>query len=232
MILSHKNKFIFLKTTKTGGTSLEIALSRFCGPDDIITPISPEDEVLRQELGYRGPQNYKISLYRGALHYGRYRKWPRFYNHMSATEVIRLVGRPMWNEYFTFCFERNPWERVLSFFHWRNRLKENVDLQTFIQSSELNRLKRRGSQLYKDHDEQILVDRICRYENYEQELAELTSILHLEEPLAAPRAKGNIRPKRQEAVFTQQDIDYLGRFFSSEIEQLGYQYEGDIRQLG
>ena len=57
MIISHKHKFIFLKTVKTAGTSIEIALSKYCGPDDIITPASPEDEITRSELGYPGPQN-------------------------------------------------------------------------------------------------------------------------------------------------------------------------------
>ncbi|MEL6382956.1 MAG: chondroitin 4-O-sulfotransferase, partial [Cyanobacteria bacterium J06626_18] len=32
MIISHEYKFIFLKTRKTAGTSIEIALSKFCGP--------------------------------------------------------------------------------------------------------------------------------------------------------------------------------------------------------
>ena len=43
MIASHQHRFIFLKTRKTAGTSVEIALSKVCGPDDIITEISPED---------------------------------------------------------------------------------------------------------------------------------------------------------------------------------------------
>ena len=44
MIISHEHKFIFLKTRKTAGTSIELALSQLCGPNDIITPISPNDE--------------------------------------------------------------------------------------------------------------------------------------------------------------------------------------------
>ncbi len=57
MIVSHKHQFVFLKTRKSAGTSAEIALSKHCGPDDIITPLSPEDEAMRRDLGYRGAQN-------------------------------------------------------------------------------------------------------------------------------------------------------------------------------
>jgi hypothetical protein len=47
MILSHEHKFIFLRTKKTAGTSIELALSDLCGPDDIITPLTGEDEARR-----------------------------------------------------------------------------------------------------------------------------------------------------------------------------------------
>ena len=87
MIISLKNKFIFIKTEKTAGASIEIALSKYCGPNDIVTPISPEDEIIRKELDFRGPQNYKIP-------YSKYSlldlfitiknlKRPVFYNHAS-----------------------------------------------------------------------------------------------------------------------------------------------------
>ncbi len=56
MIVNHRHKFIFLKTRKTAGRSIEIALSQFCDSNDIITPITDEDERTRQEMGFRGPQ--------------------------------------------------------------------------------------------------------------------------------------------------------------------------------
>jgi len=58
MIVSHKYQYIFLKTTKIAGTSIEISLSRFCDPDDIITPISLQDELMRKKPGIF-PRNYK-----------------------------------------------------------------------------------------------------------------------------------------------------------------------------
>jgi hypothetical protein len=53
MIISHEHKFILLKTRKTAGTSIEIALSRFCGDDDVITPIGRANK-LRENLFHRG----------------------------------------------------------------------------------------------------------------------------------------------------------------------------------
>ena len=57
-IVSYQKNFIFIKTNKTAGTSLEIALSKFCGKEDIIGPIFTQDEDLRKSKGFLGAQNF------------------------------------------------------------------------------------------------------------------------------------------------------------------------------
>ena len=113
MIISHKYKFIFLKAQKTAGTSIEIALSKYCGANDIITPVSPEDEKIRRDLGYPGPQNYLSPI----RDYGirdvakrllKGERKARFKNHISAKKVKAYIGEQVWNSYYKFCFERNP----------------------------------------------------------------------------------------------------------------------------
>ena len=62
MIYSELHNFLFLKGRKVAGTSFEVALSKICGPDDVITPITPIDEQQRIDLGYRHAQNFGANL--------------------------------------------------------------------------------------------------------------------------------------------------------------------------
>lgn len=49
----------YIKTKKVASTSLEVALSRYCSEECTITPITNKDEVIRQQLAFRVPQNYR-----------------------------------------------------------------------------------------------------------------------------------------------------------------------------
>lgn len=84
MIASFLHRFIFIKTRKTGGTSVEIVLSSWCGPDDICTALAPEDELLRQEYG-GAPRNHSGDAGLEAAHLAAIRS--------GDVEAIRGVHR-------------------------------------------------------------------------------------------------------------------------------------------
>ena len=115
MIINHKYKFIFFKTRKTAGTSIEIALSQFCSKGDIITRITNEDELKRRKLGFPGPQNYVTSL----MHYKK-ADWinlikkaqlKSFHNHSTAAFIKNSIPEEIWKSYYKFTFERNPFDK-------------------------------------------------------------------------------------------------------------------------
>ena len=57
MIVSYKYGFIFVRTKKTASTAVELGLSTICGPNDVISPIGPGQELLRASLGAT-PRNF------------------------------------------------------------------------------------------------------------------------------------------------------------------------------
>ena len=211
MILSHKYKFIFLKTSKTAGTSVEIALSKFCGARDVITPITPADEEIRTRLGYRGPQNFTLLASKG------------FYNHISAHEVSGLVGPDVWNAYYKFCFERNPFERVISLYYFLYTSEPRPTITEFLDAGTHERLRHRGYRLYTV-DDRIVVDRVCLYERINADLESLRTRLGLPGKIVLPWAKGTHRKDRRDyrAILSPSEQERIRQFFDKEITLFGY----------
>ena len=57
-IISYSKNFIFVKTNKTAGTTLELGLSQFCNSQDVIGTIYLKMKMLK-ELGFKNLQNYR-----------------------------------------------------------------------------------------------------------------------------------------------------------------------------
>jgi hypothetical protein len=211
MIISHEHKFIFIKTNKTAGTSIEIALSSICGPRDIITPISPEDERLRLSLGYRGPQNC------------RGMNGVKFVNHLSAEKVRLGIDKKTWDQYYKFCFERNPWDRLISMYYWRNKSEPRISISEFLASETPLLLIKKGRDLYTIKGE-VVVDKICLFENIAEELEQVFSCLGITRRIELPRTKSKFRKDKRHYrdILSTEEQKKIADIFHVEIERFGY----------
>lgn len=235
MILSHKYRYIFLKTTKTAGTSIEISLSRFCGDNDIITAISPKDEKIREELGVF-PQHDTRPLtlteilqeysFKDILRILTNRKEPRrekvFWNHIPAKSIREKVGAEIWDNYFKFCFVRNPWDRAVSRYYWNiEKTGKTEDLDESLKQNPPNS----NYNIYTI-DGKLAVDCVCKYENLMPELKEVCKKLNIPFDDWLPRAKGTSRKDKRHysEILTEEQANHIREQCAEEIDWFGYEF--------
>ena len=101
MIISRERAYIFVHIPKTGGTSLALALEGRARPSDILIGDTPKARRRRHRL-------------RGLSAAGR------LWKHATLADIDGVVGRNELSELYTFTLVRNPWDRVLSYYHWLN----------------------------------------------------------------------------------------------------------------
>jgi hypothetical protein len=230
MILSHRFKFIFIKTAKTAGTSIEVFLSNHCGPRDIVTPIVPrvEGHQPRNYEGFINPVPEILErpgkLFSALRHTMTSRT--KFYNHMPAREVKQRVPADVWNGYFKFCVERNPWEKVLS--HYNMQAARKGGALSFEEYLARGRFPVNDFRYMDRTRSKIMVDRVLRYENLPLELSEVFAQLNIPfDGTLGVTAKSEYRADRRpyQELFNGDRRRIVEIAFAREIELHGYRFE-------
>jgi hypothetical protein len=99
MILSRGRQFLFIHAPKTGGTSLALALEARAMKDDIMLGDTPKAAKRRKRL-------------EGAKAAGR------LWKHATLADLDGVVRAEELDDLFVFTLVRNPWDRLVSYYHW------------------------------------------------------------------------------------------------------------------
>ena len=208
---------------------MEIALSKYLGPRDVVTRISRPDENIRKELGYEGPRNcslpYRKYLPSDWVNLILKQKKAVYYNHMPALDMRHYVGMDIWNNYFKFCFERNPWDKVRSYYDCRSRRGPLPPFSEVLIPRRLRRLQRTGgAKLYAPMGTP-LVDKIYRYEDMDNALLDIGERLNLPDQLKLPWAKSQFRKDTRDAgaLLAKNSLKQIKKIFAAEFRLLGYE---------
>lgn len=228
MILSHKHKFIFVKTLKTGGSSVEIALAKICGPDDVIT----DQREYHAEYSNISAQNVQLPLSKWSID-ARLRglaglpvpaRGSAFYQHMRAKNIRKSVPADVWDTYHKFTIERNPWDRQVSQYHWIHRNNPNPpSFRAFMKSPFLRR-KSRNWRIYTDRNK-LIVDRVILYHELEDGLRDVFHDLGINVAVNLPKAKSGLRKERNyRSLYDNETRLLVERMYAREIAEFGFEF--------
>lgn len=223
MIISHSHRYIFIKSTKTAGTSIEAALSQHCSGDDVVTPLG-DFAFNRDESG---------AWVHKAMNAGNHRQ------HDDAMTIKNSLPTEIWESYFKFSIARNPWDRTLSRFFWNHRNdptiipKKRFYHRLGIRFDEVAPVRKAFARFLQKEawdtndrfyiiDGKLCVDYIIRYEHLAEDFKEVCRRVGLPE-LQLPQLKSGMRSKK----------NHYSEYYDEIGEQLvAERHQNDIRLFG
>lgn len=222
MIISHEHRFVFLKTQKTAGTSIEVLLERYVEPGAIVTPIEPPvaGHTPRNHQRPFNPVPEMLATRRVRAPLSDLKRHRTFFNHIDATRARARLGRKRWDSYFKFCFDRDPWDKTVSWYYWQTRfLPERPSFRDFVLTdplpSDLDRYSTDG---------EVAMDFIGRFEHLDADLAVVMDRLGFTDVPSLSREKARSRPVDAgvDPLYTEELDDRVASVFARELVLLGY----------
>jgi hypothetical protein len=225
MIISHKYRYIYIQNRKVGGSSVQAYLSSISGKDDIVTSPTGDPKDSKNIYGIWNPlPDY---LYGTGLKQimNEMLNRQKYQPHMPGTLVRSRVSKKIWDQYFKFCIERNPWEKTLSHFYMKSKRpdRKHWTLDEYLKGktlcSDFNR--------YTDKKGDLLVDKVILYEDLENNLNEAFERLGIPyEGMLGFNINSNFREDRRHyrEVFTPEQRRIVERVYHNEIQMFGYTY--------
>lgn len=158
----------------------------------------------------------------------------RLWKHSSLAEIDGLVSRQQIQSYFTFAMVRNPWDRMVSYYHWLRRqrfdhpalvLAHSLGFSEFLNHAETSAgMRDWPSQAYmRNTDGQVSCDAFLRLEHFEQDAVPLFA--HLGFSLTLGRENTSQRLPDYRSYYSAADVDLVARCCADDITRFGYQFD-------
>lgn len=216
MILSRGRRFIFVHIPKTGGTALTLALEARAMKDDILIGDTPKARARK-------------ARWQGIRAQGR------LWKHATLSDIAGLASDEEIASFFTFTLVRNPWDRMVSYYHWlRGKafahpavgLAKTHDFSGFLNHPHIQ------ASLAAWPARRYLTDRFG-----EERASAYLRLEHLAEDLApfeaharlrlgpVPRANESDRPRDWRPLYSEADAALLARLCAEDIARFGYSFD-------
>jgi hypothetical protein len=216
-MIVHELKTIFIHIPKTAGISLTHAIMSHVVGHDTSGEIGHLSNDLKIRFDLRGKQKHK----------------------QARDYVPADISQKLWDEYYKFAFVRNPWDRVVSEYHWRHerpseKHKPPKDFDEFLKYCEKRLSVNRNSSrdIYWTHGQtqksyvtnlkgEIILDDIFKFEDMNN------SIQIISEKLGFPiemKKHNSSKHRDYRDYYNERTKSIVKRLYYEDIELFGYEF--------
>ena len=167
------------------------------------------------------------------------RSTPSIGKHAKARNVKRALGNDVWEEYFSFALVRNPWDLMVSSYHWwlqkaykwehtHTDIKEIERMGSFDNfmhskygQEQINEYEGALFDWISENDE-VIVDFVGRFENFQKDWNKICEHIGVV-PTTIPHANKTQRKNYRE-YYTPETKQIVHERFKKVIDLYGYEF--------
>jgi len=221
MIISPGRNYIFVHSPKTGGTALSLALEARAMKDDILIGDTPKARRRKGRL-------------RGVTARGR------IWKHATLADIEGLVSETFIDTAFVVTLVRNPWDRMVSYYHWLRAQGFDhpaVHLARRLSFSEfLHHPQTRASFAENPYEKYVTTSAgqercslYIRLEHFARDAAPFEA--HLGFGIDLPETNRSERRRDFRSYYAARDADCVAEICAADIARFGYGFDDDFRKL-
>jgi len=158
------------------------------------------------------------------------------FEHKTAREKIKEIGHQQWKNSFTFTVIRNPWDKVVSHYHWRVQTNQTdlgvkpVEFRDWVRLTYGDKdsfyydkpmMFMPQADWITDQVGGILVNYICRFENINHDFNYVCR--KLGKTVSLPHTKAS-EHDHYKVYYDKETIEIVARWFKEDIKRFSYVY--------
>lgn len=162
------------------------------------------------------------------------RPFTGYHKHESATIVKEKMGAERFEEYYKFAFVRNPYDHLVSLYHYIRGTKghflykevQELAFADFLPLYLSTKPRRQVDFIYDEHLCECLVDHVGRFEHIAEEVAFLADRLDIRGFKGMPHANKSTKRKTTDyrSFYNAELRSLVEAYFSADLERLNYEF--------
>ncbi len=223
--INHDKKAIFIHINKTGGSYIAGTLEKYYGFETFYLKRPDHDSFC-----FNKRPNPKQKYYENRVH--------GVFNYYRTSQAInKKMGMTpeKWDEYFKFCFIRNPYDRIISGWNHLGKkipFKQYVHMRNMVNDMEYIHVFMPQIRHMINYKNEIQMNFIGHFENLENDFLFILFHLGYTLPIHDPVVRVNVKKhKKYTEYYDQITLDKVNQLLKDDFERFDYQMVRTVQEL-